>query len=31
MNWDEFWAMPSANLSEEAAMTAVLEERAEGR
>ena len=29
--WDEFWALPSANLSEEAAMRAVLEERAEGR
>ena len=31
MNWDEFWSTPSANLSEEAAMTAILEERAEGR
>ena len=31
MNWDEFWSTPSANLSEEAAMAAVLEERAEGR
>lgn len=29
--WDEFWALPSANLSEEAAMRAVLEEREEGR
>jgi prevent-host-death family protein len=31
MNWEEFWAMPSANLSEEDAMKAVLEEREEGR
>jgi hypothetical protein len=31
MNWDEFWAMPCSNLSEEDAMRAVLEERAEGR
>ena len=31
MNWDEFWAMPCSNLSEEDALRAVLEERAEGR
>lgn len=30
-DWDKFWAMPSANLSEEAAIRAVLEEREEGR
>ncbi len=31
MDWEEFWAMPSANLSEQEAMKAVLEEREEGR
>ena len=31
MNWEEFRAMPSANLSEEDAMKAVLQEREESR
>lgn len=29
--WDEFWAMPSADLSAEDAVRAVVEEREEGR
>ena len=31
INWKKFWAMPSANLSEEEARRAILEEREEGR
>jgi antitoxin (DNA-binding transcriptional repressor) of toxin-antitoxin stability system len=31
INWEKFWAMPSPDLSEEAAVRAVLEEREEGR
>jgi len=29
--WDEFWALPSADLDVQTAMRAVLEEREEGR
>jgi prevent-host-death family protein len=29
--WKDFWASPSADLSEEDAMRAILDERAEGR